>query len=91
MVERTGSLGERRPLESMRWDAKIVLIKVDLPKPVCPAQIERQLLKLPSRNSNLTNAYDIELKAPLQQFLLDLLRDAIKTHVALGYQRPLIG
>lgn len=26
----------RRPFESMRWDAKIVLMSVDLPSPVCP-------------------------------------------------------
>lgn len=37
VVARTGSSGLRRPLESMRCDAKMVLISVDFPKPVCPA------------------------------------------------------
>lgn len=38
MVERTGSEGVRRPLESMRCEAKMVLIRVDFPKPVCPIE-----------------------------------------------------
>ena len=31
-----GSLGSRRPFESMRCEAKMVLINVDLPRPVWP-------------------------------------------------------
>jgi hypothetical protein len=37
VVVRTGSSGCKRPFESIRWDAKIVFMRVDLPKPVCPA------------------------------------------------------
>ena len=38
VVERTGSLGVRRPFESIRWDAKMVLTRVDFPRPVCPVR-----------------------------------------------------
>lgn len=34
VVDRTGSVGDMRPLDSIRWVAKIVFIKVDFPKPV---------------------------------------------------------
>ena len=34
-----GSLGSKRPFESIRCDAKMVLIKVDLPSPVWPVRI----------------------------------------------------
>ena len=43
VVALTGSSGRRRPLVSMRCDAKMVLINVDLPSPVCPAHFVRQL------------------------------------------------
>ena len=36
VVDRIGSVGVSRPLESMRWEAKMVLISVDFPKPVLP-------------------------------------------------------
>ena len=39
VVVRTGSFGVRRPFESMRCDAKMVFIRVDLPKPVCPIRL----------------------------------------------------
>jgi hypothetical protein len=32
----TGSSDTKRPLESMRWEAKMVLISVDFPSPVGP-------------------------------------------------------
>lgn len=38
VVERTGSSGSKRPLVSMRCEAKMVLIRVDLPSPVWPAR-----------------------------------------------------
>ena len=38
VVLRMGSLGRTRPLELRRCDANIVLIKVDLPSPVCPEE-----------------------------------------------------
>jgi hypothetical protein len=36
VVERMISSGLRRPLDSMRCEAKMVLIRVDLPSPVWP-------------------------------------------------------
>ena len=38
VVERTCSSGASLPFESIRCDAKMVLIRVDFPRPVCPAQ-----------------------------------------------------
>ena len=40
MVDLMGSLGVRRPFESIKCDAKIVLINVDLPSPVCPILVK---------------------------------------------------
>jgi len=34
VVDLTGSSGKSRPLESIRWEAKMVLINVDFPRPV---------------------------------------------------------
>lgn len=42
VVDLTGSSGARRPLESMRWAAKMVLIKVDFPRPVWPEILETE-------------------------------------------------
>lgn len=39
VVERTGSSGASLPLESIKWDAKMVLISVDFPRPVWPVTI----------------------------------------------------
>ena len=36
VVARTMSSGRRRPLESIKWDAKMVLMRVDFPRPVWP-------------------------------------------------------
>lgn len=36
VVDRIGSSGDRRPLLSIRCEAKMVLINVDLPSPVWP-------------------------------------------------------
>lgn len=36
VVDRTGSSGATRPLLLRRWEAKIVFIRVDLPRPVWP-------------------------------------------------------
>lgn len=73
----------------MRWDAKIVLINVDLPKPVCPSRNVLQLRSDVLGVAQLTNTYDIELKASLEQLLLDLLGNAVKSDMAFGYQGPL--
>lgn len=42
-------------------------------------------------NSRLTDADDVELKAALQQLLLDLVGDAVEADVALGVHRRLLG
>lgn len=39
VVDRTGSEGVMRPLESIRWDANMVLMSVDLPSPVWPVAL----------------------------------------------------
>ncbi len=44
VVERTGSSGDNLPLESIRCEAKMVLIKVDLPKPVWPTDQKADVL-----------------------------------------------
>lgn len=80
MVDLTGSSGRMRPFESIKCDAKMVLISVDFPRPVWPAPNGQH-----SPHGGIyspTNTDDIELKASLQQFLLDLLGNAVETNVA---------
>lgn len=48
VVERMISSGLRRPLDSMRCEAKMVLIRVDLPSPVWPV-VRRETRQLRSR------------------------------------------
>lgn len=36
VVDLTMSSGRRRPFESIKWDAKMVLMSVDFPSPVWP-------------------------------------------------------
>ena len=72
-----------RPLDSIKCDAKMVLMSVDFPSPVCPMRsIEQRhsftMIKLRRR----TDADDIELESSLQELPLDLRRDAVETHVA---------
>lgn len=45
VVLRTSSSGWKRPLLSMRCEAKSVLISVDLPRPVCPVAHVSHLLE----------------------------------------------
>lgn len=64
----------------------MVLIKVDLPRPVCPVR-GLGMMRLKSGRvlwSEHTDADDIELEASLQQFLLNLGCDAVETNVAFG-------
>lgn len=92
VVERTGSLGVRRPLESIRWDAKIVLIRVDFPRPVWPTR-ESISLRLSSARRYCpthTDTHDIELEATLQQLALDLRGNAVKTDMAMGENSGLL-
>lgn len=58
----------------------MVLIKVDLPNPVCPAQRQRGVWM--SLLAQLTDTDHVELETPLEQFLLNLLGDRVKTDVA---------
>lgn len=74
VVDRTGSSGASLPFESIRCDAKIVLINVDFPRPVCPVVFQ---LVHAQRNEIsiafvLTNADDIELETTLEKLALDL-------------------
>ena len=68
----------------------MVLIKVDLPRPVWPKAHRRvnavRLSRASSRprQSRLTDADDVELEPALQELALDLRGDAVETDVALG-------
>ena len=70
----------------------MVLIRVDFPRPVCPARDETLDVGTDETSSPvlLTNTDDVELKASLQQLLFDLLCDAVETNVTSGkYSIPL--
>ena len=75
-------------MESIRWDAKMVLTRVDLPRPVCPIrkeEKERSIRGLTVVNEGIhTNTHDIELETTLQQLPLDLRGDAVETDMAVG-------
>lgn len=74
----------------------MVLTRVDLPRPVCPARIESQSrvteygriqpsLKKVNHDEHIhTNTHDIELEATLQQLPLDLGSNAVETDMAVG-------
>lgn len=86
MVERTGSLGVKRPFESIRWEAKMVLIRVDFPRPVWP--IYRFSIKhIWPDGRELTNTHNIELEATFQQLPFNLRSNAIETDMAPGEDR----
>ena len=97
MVERTGSSGASLPFESIRCDAKIVLIRVDLPRPVCPGAQRQEKHTLKCRRASLgqnivlTNTDDIELETALQELALNLRCDAVKTNMASWVHRLLRG
>ena len=71
----------------MRWEAKIVLIKVDFPSPVCPEKPSTKSSIFFSKSVVYTNADDIELEAAFEEFPLNLFGDAVKTDVALRHDR----
>lgn len=59
----------------------MVLIKVDLPRPVCPAH--RKLVYIRDLGGVCrTNTDDVELETSLEELLLDLLGDAVETNMA---------
>lgn len=69
----------------------MVLMSVDLPKPVWPAnpvsfQSAHGLTrpKTPRQRAPLTNANNVELESTLQQLALNLRRDAVETDMAAG-------
>ena len=72
-----------RPLESMRCEAKMVLMRVDFPSPVWPVTLGQRHSSC-SWNYRLTDADDVELEASLEQLLFDLLGNAIKSNMASG-------
>ena len=82
VVARTGSSGLIRPFESMRCDAKMVLINVDFPNPVWPSSPSCQHALGMEGSGQLTNTNDVELETSLQQLLLYLRCDAVETDVA---------
>ena len=64
VVERTGSSTVSLPFESIRCDAKIVLMRVDFPSPVWPKR-KSQLMRLSSISLIFmprTNTDNIELE-----------------------------
>jgi hypothetical protein len=87
VVDRTGSLGVRRPLESIKWEAKIVLIRVDFPRPVWPIGRVKDTVNASSFKEQLdscrprTNTHHIELKATLQELPLNLRCDTVKANM----------
>lgn len=85
----TTSSGARRPFESIRWEAKMVLIKVDFPRPVCPREAVSR--NLPWRLLwPLTDTYDVKLEAALQELALNLGGYAVETNMAFGHYRILL-
>ena len=71
-----------RPLESIKWDAKMVLMRVDLPSPVWPVICQYGDRSHLAAELQLTNADDVELETALQQLSLNLRCDAVETNVA---------
>ena len=73
----------------MRWDAKMVFIKVDFPSPVWPAydvSSEISVVAVIYR----TNTNHVELETTFEKFALNLGCDTVKTDMALGHHRPLL-
>lgn len=60
----------------------MVLMSVDLPRPVWPA-LSISLYTRIAGCGELTNADDVELEAPLDALLLNLLGDAVETDIAV--------
>lgn len=76
----------------------MVLMRVDLPRPVCPAQpLAQQFSDRLTTGCcccccvriELTDADDVELEAPLDELLLNLLGDAVEADIALRVDRLL--
>jgi len=86
VVDRTGSSGASLPFESIRCEAKMVLMRVDFPRPVCPEITKVRECAVEDGtwhcHVELTNADDIELETALQQLALNLRCDAVETNVA---------
>jgi hypothetical protein len=89
-----GSSASKRPFESIRCEAKMVLISVDFPSPVWPVQVSRNFTEerrgdsTRQRSSNkhygmrkLTDDDDIELEAALEELFLDLTGDGVEADV----------
>jgi hypothetical protein len=61
----------------------MVLIRVDLPRPVWP--VTKSVPMQSYLNKELTDADHIELEATLQELSLNLAGDAIETDMGLGH------
>lgn len=85
VVDRIASVGVRRPLESIKCDAKIVLISVDLPSPVWPIVSTAIAVRCFPR----TDTNDVELESAPQQLALDLRCDAVEANMRIRHDGAL--
>jgi hypothetical protein len=80
----TGSWETKRPLESTKWEAKRVFIKVDFPRPVWPVRGEiekRVFFWIGAEKGRHTHEDDVELETSLQELMLDLMSDRVETDI----------
>ena len=95
----TGSSASRRPFESTRCDAKMVLMSVDFPRPVWPTCFETasgddeyartryriyQHSTLYTLIELLTDENHVELETALEELFLNLGRDRVEANVGRG-------
>ena len=73
----------------MRWDAKIVFIKVDFPSPVWPVPNVSSEISV-GEAVHRTNTNHVKLETTFEEFALDLGCNAIETDMALGHHWPLL-
>src|SRR5271155_1013491 len=66
----------------MRCAAKMVLINVDFPRPVCPTYKSAVSHCFSEEGGKFTDTDNVELKASFQQLPLDLACDGIETDIA---------
>ena len=73
----------------MRWDAKIVFIKVDFPSPVWPAHDVSFNIWVGGAVYH-TNTNHVELETTFEKFALNLGCDTVETDMAFGHHWPLL-
>jgi hypothetical protein len=84
----TGSSEVNRPLVSIKCDAKMVLISVDFPRPVwpiIPTNIPISIFPSPfvKQTRTHTDDDDIELETALEELVLNLAGNAVKTDIGV--------